>query len=647
MGLVPRDTKAQPDPGVNPWKMQSTVGRPTSKGRKTVSCALYGRYITGASSLKNKELFTIKLITSYKKIMTTTTIPTIIISPAVPTVAPPPQPYNPRLEPDYADDSLSFHSPFHLSPTFSPRPRSISGVSDDGISSYNTSTVDLSTVDGEYGTRTTVYHIYHAGHKGNNFTAHRIKDTELVEQLHEEIGPVILERGSCGSSCNLARGLNTLNSPPLKKIKPDDNKTDPRKAAYYLHSPCLWFHEPPQTLRFGADKNAPIVCLIKGSFFWRTWRLDFIVPEDGKKSKKNKSKEKDRKALEMTQRVDSGFDEGESKGVDDINKETERRWKGLNEPGIIDPRGVLVSQYPLRASGHRPGESGKEYVTEQVRRRKSSLITPEQVVSRINRSSSFSKRAWELFCPRGSSYLTTATPPPTPEPEILTELLLGEPNPQDLPGHLRPDSLYEGSVLMKWSGWLTREYQFIYKGVDLRWKGTGTVKDEKKYFGSWSRYNHLKLVAILPDSDEEEPREVEQKKEEEEEGLNVSGRKLRRRGSFSSFVSLVGRRDPGVSVLEPEKGNERPKGRQVVIAKYTCLAARRKAGRLTVYEHGLEQATSVHVKSKNENEFNTEKERLRHLTVATALCMLQGEKEKRDTVLKIVEVVLLAGTDGI
>lgn len=579
--------------------------------------------------------------------MTTTTIPTIIVSPAV---APPPQPYNSRLEPDYTDDSLSFHSPFHLSPTFSPRPRSISGVSDDGISSYSTSTVDLSTVDGEYGARATVYHIYHAGNKGNNFTVHRIKDTELVEQLHEEIGPVTLERGCCASSCNLARGLNTLNSPPLKKIKPDDNKTDPRKAAYYLHSPCLWFHEPPQTLRFGADKNAPVVCLIKGSFFWRAWRLDFVVPEDGKKCKKNKSKDKDRKASEMTRQVDSGFDEGEGKGADDINKETERRWKGLNEPGIIDPRGVLVSQYPLRASGHRPGESGKEYVTEQVRRRKSSLITPEQVISRINRSSSFSKRARELFSPRGSSYPTTAAPPPTPEPENLTELLSGEPNPQDLPGHLRPDSLDEGSVLVRWSGWLTREYQFVYKGVDLRWKGTGTVKDEKKYFGSWSRYNHLKLVAILPDSDEEEPREVEPKKKEEEEeegGLYVSGRKLRRRGSFSSFVSLIGRRDSGVSVVESEKGNERPKGRQVVIAKYTCLAARRKAGRLTVYEHGLEQATSVHVESGNENEFNTEKERLRHLTVATALCMLQGEKEKRDVVLKTVEAVLLGGADGI
>lgn len=557
-----------------------------------------------------------------------TTTPTIIVPTVVLTV-PQSQPDNLQLESDYG--SLPFDYPFHLSLTI---PGSMPGASDDGISNYNSSTTDLSNVD-EYGARTTVYHIYHAGKRGKNFTAHSIKDTKLVEQLHGEIGPVVLKRG-CGSSSS-TRGVNASNSLPPKKIEADDNKTDPRRAAYYLHSPFLWFHEPPQTLRFGADKNAPVVCLIEGSFFWRTWRLDFVAPEDGKKGgKKCKPKGQAQETSEMSQRVDSGFDEGEGERVDPINKETERRWKGLNEPGIVDPRGVLASQYPIRTSGHRPGETGKEYVTEEIRRRRSSLIDPEQVAGGINQPRSFSKRAREIFFPCNSSYSTTATPLPTPEPEILTELLS---NSQNLPSHLRPESLDEGSVLMKWSGWLTREYEFVYKGVDLRWKGTGTVKDEKKFFGSWSRYNHLKLVAILPDSDEEGLREVEQKKE----GLHVSNRKLAKRASFSSFVSLIGNRDSGISVMGSEKVEERPKvkgGRQVVIAKYTCLAAVRKAGRLTVYEHGLEQATRMHVKSGDESGFDTEKERLRHLTVATALCMLQAEKEKRDTIIKIVEVLL-------
>lgn len=572
-------------------------------------------------------------------------IPTVVL-----TITPSSRPHTPQSvsrAADYGVDSLpsssSHLSP--LSPIFSLRPNSISGTSDDGMLSYNSSTADLSIVGEEYGARTTVYHIYRAGKKNTNITVHRLKDTELVEQLHEQVGPVILNRG-CGCGSRLTRGLNALNSPPPNKIKADDNETDPRKAAYYLHSPCLWFHEPPQTLRFGGDKNAPVICLIEGCFFWRTWKLGFVVPEEyGKKGKKDK---KSQRIPEMSRRMDNGFEEGEEVKVDVINNQTERKWKGLNEPGVIDPRGVLVSKYPLRASGHWPGESGKEYVIEQAKRQKSSLVTPEQVTGGTNRSDGFSKKVRDLFCSRSlSSCSTTVTPPPTTENGFLAEMLSAEPDPQDLPAHLKPDSLDEGSVLMKWSGWLTREYEFTYKGVDLRWKGTGTVKDEKKYFGSWSRYNHLKLIAILPNDDEEggEVTEVEQK----DVGLCVGDKKLGRRGSFSSFVSLVSRRDSGVSIVEAEKGEERrvPEGgRQVVIAKYTCLAALRKAGRLTIYEHGLEQATSAHVKPGNEDKFGIEKERLRHLTVATALCMLQGEKEKRDAVLAIIEGLLSGGTEA-
>lgn len=572
------------------------------------------------------------------------TVPTIILTTA------PPQSQIPQSGSRVADpgvDSLS--SPSHLSslsPIFSPRPSSISEVSDGGISSYNSSAADLSIVGEECGARSTVYHIYHAGNRNANFTAHNIKDTELIGQLHEEAGPVVLDRG-CGGCNWLAHGVRALEAlPPPKRIKPDDNKTDPRKATYYLHSPLLRFHQPPQTLRYGGDKNAPVVCLIEGSFFWRTWRLGFVVPEgeDGKKGKKG-SKDKDQKTPEVDRRADSGFSEGEYETADCINQETKRRWRGLNEPGVIDPRGVLVSKYPLRASGHRFGETGKEYAREEkAKRQKSSSITPEQVVRRMGQSNSFSKRARELFCPHGSSlHSVTATPPPTPEPWLSEEALPAEPDTQDLPDHLKPDSLEEGSVLMKWSGWLTREYEFVYRGVSLRWKGTGTVKDEKKYLGLWSRYNHLKLVAILSEEEEAaEAGEVEQRNER----LQVNPRELGRRGSFSSLVSLVCRRDSGVSVAESGDGSKPKGGRQVVIAKYTCLAATRKAGRLTVYEHGLEQVTSVHVKSGRENEFNTEKERLKHLTVATAFCMLQAEKEKRDSVLKIIETLVIEGSGG-
>lgn len=605
------------------------------------------RYIRGNFSLNGRKASVIHCHTM-RIAMATTTAPTVMVEstehsiPAVTlTIIPPSRPQTPQSGHQIGNnavDSLPSPSSSNLSPVFLSRPGSISEASDDGIYSCATSVTNLSITDEEYDARSTVYHIYHAGKRDSNFTVHTIKDTELVQQLCEEVGPVVLRRFCCPSKNKLVRRLRSSDSPEPKKIKADDRKTDPRKATYYLHSPFLWFHEPPQTLRFGSDKNAPVVCLIEGSFFWRTWRLDFVIIEDeGKKKGKAKEQEKPK----TSQRVDSGFCEGEDERGDATNKETERRWKGLNEPGVIDPRGVLASKYPLRA--RRIGETGKEYVIEQIKRQKSLPVTPEQVANRINRSTSFSEKARVLFRSRTlSAGSITAAPPPTPDPELSDSMLPAGPKPEDLPDHLKPDSLDEGSILLKWSGWLTREYEFAYKGIDLRWKGTGTVKDEKKFLGPWSKFNHLKLVALLPEDDGEDKGEQRDNK-----GLDAKEQGLKRRGSFASFVSLMSRRDSAISVTQSEKQKVEYKvkgGKQVVIAKYTCLAAVRKAGRLTIYDYGLERATGAHVKPGKESDFGTEKERLRHLVVATALCMLQGEKEKRDTIIEIIAT--LAGAAG-
>lgn len=577
------------------------------------------------------------------------------------TIIPPSRPSTPPLGfggGDNGTDSLASPSSSNLSPLspiFPSRRYSLSETSDDGMTSCNTSMTNLSISPSEveeYGARTIVYHIYHAGRRQANYTIHTIKDTALAEDLRKEIGPVYLERG-CGNLANsgIARRIRAaVNAAPLpKKITADDGELDPRKATYFMHTPCIWFRDPPQTLRFGGDKHVPAVCLVEGSFMWRTWRLDFVVPEDedekekGKKGKKGKADDQEKPVT--SRRVDSGFSEGEDQKADVTNEDQEKKWKGLNEPGVMDPRGVLASKYPLRSS-HRAGETGKKYIEEQAKRRKSTPVTPslatlslEQVNSRIKkRSSSFSEKMPGIFRVRSASSISTITPPPTPVPELLESMLPAGPDPQDLPDHLKPSSLEEGSLLVKWTGWLTREYQFLYKGVDFRWKGTSTVNDDKKYWGSWSRYNHLKLVAIFPDLDEDDQTaDAEQEKKE----LVVKQRQLKRRGSFSSFVSLLSRRDSDISVEEVTEKKSK-KGRGVVIAKYTCLAAVRKVGRLTIFEHGLEKATRVHVKSGVESEFETEKERLKHLVVATALCMIKGEKQKRETIIKIIETLLLA-----
>ena len=77
--------------------------------------------------------------------------------------------------------------------------------------------------------------------------------------------------------------------------------------------------------------------------------------------------------------------------------------------------------------------------------------------------------------------------------------------------------------------------------------------------------------------------------------------------------------------------------RESVIAKYTCLAAKKKCGRLAVYENALEEAACLNLGDKDRQ---IATDQLRHVVVATALCMLQGEKQKRDTLKKIAEIAL-------
>lgn len=432
--------------------------------------------------------------------------------------------------------------------------------------------------------------------------------------------------------------------------------------------------------------------------------MDFVVPEkELKKSKKQN-------------RVDSGFADGEDKS------KSQKGWKSLNEPGVIDPRGVLASKYPLRPSGHRKGESGKKYVTEHVKRQKAMNTTSDQ---QLKRSKSFSDMARRIFrlnpasttsVPKDKEKATTGsetggtaepttesktgdtaepttesktgstaeaiteaktegtakptaesktggtaeptteletggtaepsngsktggTAEPTAEPtrEEIESMLPPGPNPEDLPDHLKPETLEEGSLLMRWSGWLTREYDFKWGGTEFVWKGTGTVRDEKKYWGALSRYNHLKLVAKIPVEPEEKVEgevitTIEAK--DDKKGPQIS---IRRQASFSSFVSTIIRRNSNASQLSVDDSGK-PRGhREVVIAKYTCLLATRKCGRLIIYEKALQETAYSALEGHNPD---VARERLRHVVVATGLCMLQGEKQKRDTMREIAQAAL-------
>ena len=601
-------------------------------------------------------------------------------------IIPPSRPLTPQQEDDQPTSPHPSQTLSPASPTIRTRSSSIVSsldiASDDEtcLNSAATSVTDISlasNISDIVSPGTTIYHIYRNGSAHNNLSIHTVKDSSLKETLQEPDGPpIIIDKGDPIAN-RISKFKNRKSKLPAKQVKVEDPEIDPRKATYYMHSPMIYWHCPAQTLRFGPNKTAPIVCLVNGGWFWRTWRMDFVVPEKELKQSKKQN------------RVDSGFADGEDEG------KSEKGWKSLNEPGVIDPRGVLACKYPLRSSGHRKGESGKKYVTEHVKRQKA--VRADQ---QLKRSKSFSDTARRFFrlntasptsVPKdkakattesktgstvepatesktgGTEELTTesktgstgepatesktggaaeptpgsntgGTAEPTTEPtreEEIESMLPPGPDPEDLPDHLKPESLEEGSLLMKWSGWLTREYGFKWGGIEFVWRGTGSVRDEKKYWGSLSRFNHLKLVAKIPEEPEgveEEATTIEAK--DDKKGPQIS---IRRQASFSSFVSTIIRRNSNASQLSVND-NGKPRGhREVVIAKYTCLLATRKCGRLIIYEKALRETAYLTLEGHSPD---VARERLRHVVVATGLCMLQGEKQKRDTLKRIAEAVL-------
>lgn len=292
-----------------------------------------------------------------------------------------------------------------------------------------------------------------------------------------------------------------------------------------------------------------MVCMIDGECFWRRFTLDFAIPKDnpgwwGRWHKKLQAP-KNQKTKDC-KRVDSGFGEEVVVGSA-ATEEKEEHTISLNAPTIIDPRGVVSSNYRLRSFGL-PGETGRDY----IRRQRRSRDAGQQV--------------------DGTSKL-----------------------PLELPTHLDPSEAY---LTLYWNGRFTREYGFRYFNIECRWKGTSTVRDDQKYWGKWSRYNHLKLVAYLP---------------------------------LEAPSSQLGAERPPeeTHLAPPELGK-----RTITLAKFTSLWAKRKVGRLSVFERGLEECFPDDV---------VERERLRHVLVATVLCMIQGEKEKRKMICKIIEQLFGAG----
>jgi hypothetical protein len=152
----------------------------------------------------------------------------------------------------------------------------------------------------------------------------------------------------------------------------------------------------------------------------------------------------------------------------------------------------------------------------------------------------------------------------------------------------------------------TRLYQFDYCGISFHWKGTGTVR-ESRACGFMLRFNHLKLVACVP--------------------LNANADEDQKDSEDSTTL------------------------RQICLAKYTSSIGSRKAGMLELYDEAIHRflidfiiprdtSRSVEVGSDIISAKHT---RLYDIIVATAMCMIIGEWQKRRTIRQIIELIAAEG----
>ncbi|KAI9798385.1 MAG: hypothetical protein M1825_005369 [Sarcosagium campestre] len=180
---------------------------------------------------------------------------------------------------------------------------------------------------------------------------------------------------------------------------------------------------------------------------------------------------------------------------------------------------------------------------------------------------------------------------------------------------LRPDE----TVRMAWKFrlWEPRTYYFKYGGIQFFWKGTATVKDPK-FWGIFLAFNHLKLVAVLPESIDECSKE--------------------------SYLN---------------KAASKCSTTEICIATYTSVMSHRKAGRLRLFDDEIDrclaemqpgaQVQEDPIGEKNSSDkdtFEARRTRLIDIIMGTGICMIINEEHKRDCVKEIVALLLEAAQNA-
>ncbi|KAF1991835.1 hypothetical protein K402DRAFT_388378 [Aulographum hederae CBS 113979] len=403
-------------------------------------------------------------------------------------------------------------------------------------------------------------------------------------------------------------------------------KVDFQTGHYYLHQPCLSFHDPPRILRRGNSKHSTPICIINNSFLWKRWKLQFGTQ--------------------------------------------------LANEGVIDPRGVVSKQYALKSNdefgvkgyGVRSwrmfGESGKDY-HRKVNGEKGNLrpttngsemttnLSSPSISSKTNSTEPVSESNLATLSNNSGTAAVSTGPikPLTAQPSILSTAttMVGA----DQTG---PARIIDEVVYLDWTAPLstkTRRYHFQYKGIDFYWVGTGTVKEQRSW-GWMLRFHHLKLVARTSLRDHIAPEMGLKNTNTSDTGLNLSS-----------------------------KTSEPTEYRDVCLGKYTSSLAAEKAGTLELYDAAIRRFAHDSLESSSDSmpdpqagreERNSEEEvimstsasatpnaisappapgqttlqgtRLYDIIIATSLCMLIGEQQKRQTLAAVLEVGAAGGDAG-
>ncbi|OCK84088.1 hypothetical protein K432DRAFT_345826 [Lepidopterella palustris CBS 459.81] len=276
-----------------------------------------------------------------------------------------------------------------------------------------------------------------------------------------------------------------------------------------------------------------------------------------------------------------------------------RRWSiqlgaVLAEPGVIDPRGVV----------------GWRFNSDKGERKKDTRLLGGYKVRNFRwwgeSGKGYVKEIHRRRKENTGENLKTASPAPT------------------------PPALADQVIYLTWTSPFsrhTRRYHFRYQEIDFYWKGTGTVR-ETRFCGSWCRFNHVKLVAAVPLPSPPTANHSQQKTKED--------------------VKLRG------------KGREGVRTTSICLAKYTSAVTPLKCGKLVLYDdimlhfhqthlhsqphpHFAEQISSRGSGFEDDTLAEFKKTRFYHVVVATAMCMVIGDKQKRETIRKILEIAASEG----